>query len=59
MQVDVGYNSINQAASLDLIAAMKGKPMVSIGMADCNLGVDGAKAVAELVSVTTSLTLVR
>jgi len=56
VQVDVGYNSINQAASLDLIAAMKDKPMVSIGMADCNLGVDGAKAVAELVSVTASLT---
>ena len=30
--------------------------MVSIGMADCNLGVDGAKAVAELVSVTASMT---
>ena len=58
MQVNVGYNSINQAASLDLIAAMKGKPMVSIGMADCNLGVDGAKAVAELVSVTASVTRV-
>ena len=52
----MGYTDINQAASLELIAAMKGKSMVSIGMADCNLGVDGAKAVAELVSVTTSVT---
>ena len=30
--------------------------MVSIGMAKCNLGVEGAKAVAELASVTGSMT---
>ena len=35
---------------------MKGKPMVSIGMAECSLGSEGAKVVAELTSVTTSLT---
>ena len=35
---------------------MKGKSMVSIGMASCELGVEGAKAVAELVSVTASVT---
>ena len=35
---------------------MKGKSMVSIGMAECKLGVEGAKAVAELASVTASLT---
>ena len=35
---------------------MKGKSMVSIGMARCNLRVEGAKAVAELVSVIASLT---
>jgi hypothetical protein len=40
----VGHNDINQAASLELIAAMKGKSMVSIGMALCKLGVEGAKA---------------
>ena len=56
VQIDVGYNSISQAASLELIAAMKGKSMVSIGMEMCNLGVEGAKAVAELASVTASLT---
>ena len=28
---------------------MKGKSMVSIGMADCNLRVEGARAIAELV----------
>ena len=59
VQIDVGYNSINQAASLELIAAMKGKSMVSIGMAGCELGVEGGKAMAELVSVTASLTSVR
>ena len=30
---------------------MKGKRMVSIGMASCKLGVDGAKIVAEMASV--------
>ena len=55
-QINVGYNNINQAASLQLIAAMKGKSMVSIGMENCQLGVEEAKAMAELVSVTASLT---
>ena len=35
---------------------MKGKIMESIGMASCNLGVEGAKAMAELLSFTGSLT---
>jgi hypothetical protein len=59
-QIDVGMNSFNQAASLELIAAMKGKSMVSIDMKNCQLGAEGAKAVAELVLVTpSSLTSVR
>ena len=58
LQIDVSYNKIDQAASLQLIAAMKGKSMESIGMADCRLGVEGAKAMAELVSVMPSLTSV-
>ena len=57
LQIDVGYNNIDQAASLQLIAAMKGKSMVSIGMARCGLGVEGAKAMAELVLVMPSLTV--
>ena len=56
VQIDVSYNQIDQAASLELIAAMKGKSMASIGMAECQLGVEGAKAMAELVSVMGSLT---
>ena len=56
LQIDVGYNNIDQAASLQLIAAMKGKSMESIGMERCELGVEGAKATAELVSVMPSLT---
>ena len=55
--MDVGYNNIDQAASLELIAAMKGKSMESIGMAQCKLGVEGAKAAAEMVSVMPSLTV--
>ena len=58
LQIDVGYNNIDEAASLLLIAAMKGKSMESIGMAGCELGVEGAKATAELVSVMASLTRV-
>ena len=38
---------------------MKGKSMVSIGMASCKLGVEGAKAMAEMASVMASLTEVR
>ena len=56
VQIDVSYNKIDQAASLELIAAMKGKSMASIGMAECQLGVEGAKAMAVLVSVMGSLT---
>ena len=54
LQIDVSHNDIDHAASLQLIAAMKGKSMESIGMAGCKLGVEGAKATAELVSVMPS-----
>ena len=53
--IDVGYNGIDQAAALELLAAMKEKAMVSIGMASCNLGVEGAKLVAEMAAVSRSL----
>ena len=56
--IDVGYNDIDQAAALELLAAMKEKAMVSIGMARCNLGVKGAKRVAEMAVVSQSLTQV-
>ena len=55
--IDVGYNGIDQAAALELLAAMKEKAMVSIGMADCELGVEGAKVVAEMAAVSRSLTV--
>ena len=57
--IDIGFNSIGQAASLELLAAMKGKQMVSIGMAMCELGVEGSKVVAEMISVMASLTYLR
>ena len=57
--IDVGFNGIDQATALELLAAMKGKDMVSIGMARCELGVEGAKAVAEMAAVSWSLTQVQ
>ena len=56
--IDVGYNGIDQAAALELLAAMKEKVMVSIGMASCKLGVEGAKVVAEMAAVSRSLSKV-
>ena len=56
-QVDVGNNSIGKEQALNLISIFKEKDqMVSVGLALCNLGVDGAKAVADYVSVSASLT---
>ena len=56
--IDVGYNGIDQAAALELLAVMKEKAMVSIGMAGCKLGVEGAKVVAEMAAVSRSLTTI-
>ena len=56
--IDVGLNVIGRAASLELLAAMKGKSMVNIGMAGCSLGVEGSKVVAEMISVMPSITSV-
>ena len=50
--IDVGTNGIDQAAALELLAAMKEKAMVSIGMAGCDLGVEGAKVLAEMMAVS-------
>ena len=56
-QVDVGNNSIGKEQALNLISIFKEKDqMVSVGLARCDLGVDGAKAVADYVSVSASLT---
>ena len=51
----VSYNNFNQAASLGLLVAMKGKSMESIGMAGCCLGEEGVKVVAEMASVMGAL----
>jgi hypothetical protein len=56
--IDIGYNVIGQAASLELLSAMKDKNMVTIGMARCGLGVEGSKVVAEMVSGMASITVV-
>ncbi|KAL1496144.1 hypothetical protein AB1Y20_014764 [Prymnesium parvum] len=53
--LDVGYNFIDQPAALELLAAMKGKGMVSVGVAGCELGPDGARALAGLASGSATL----
>ena len=56
-QVDVGYNKIGKEQMLNLVSIFKQKDqMQSVGLACCNLGIDGAKAVADYVSVSASLT---
>ena len=55
---DVGYNSIGKEAALNLISIFKQKQMVSVGLAKCDLGPEGAGAVAELIRDSPSLTAV-
>ena len=56
--IDVGFNSIGKKAALNLVSIFKEKQMTSVGLAGCDLDVDGAKAVADYVRVTGSLTSV-
>ena len=49
--IDVGYNRIGKEQVLSLVSIFKEKDqMKSVGLAGCNLGVDGAEAVADYVS---------
>ena len=55
--MDVGQNDIGTEAALNLVSIFKEKDqMKSVGLMKCKLGVDGAKAVADYVSVSGSLT---
>ena len=57
--MDVSYNNIGKDQALNLVEIFKQKDqMKSVGLARCNLGIDGAKAVADYVSVSASLTSV-
>ena len=56
--IDVPNNNIDQPSALALLEAMKGKNMQSIGMAECNLGVDGAKKLVEYMPGMGALTRV-
>ena len=56
--VDVGYNSIGKEIALELISIFKQKPMVSVGLAQCGLGPEGAPAVADMIRVIPSITAV-
>ena len=53
--IDVGYNRIGKTVSLELLDAMKGNRMMSIGMANCDLDIDGSGALAEMMSFTPSM----
>ena len=55
--MDVGINKIGREQALNLVSIFKQKDqMKSVGLAACDLGIDGAKAVADYVSVSPSLT---
>ena len=57
--IDVGFNSIGKEAALNLVSIFQEKDLMkSVGLGGCDLGVDGAKAVAEYVRVSASLTSV-
>ena len=57
--IDIGYNRIGKAMALQLVEIFKEKQMVFVGLASSfNLGDDGAQAVANYISVSTSLTKV-
>ena len=57
--MDVGSNKIGREQALNLVSIFKQKDqMKSVGLAACDLGIDGAKAVADYVSVSSSLTKV-
>ena len=58
--VDVGGNSIGKGAALDLIRIFtEKKNMVSVGLAGCSRGLEGAQAAAEMIRLCGSLTSVR
>ena len=44
--------------AIALIGIFKAKQLVSVGLAQCNLGVDGAKAVVDYIAVSASPTKV-
>ena len=55
--MDVGFNKTGREQALNLVSIFKQKDqMKSVGLAACDLGIDGAKAVADYVSVSSSLT---
>ena len=56
-QVNIGCNEIGKVQGLNLVSIFKQKDqMKSVGLEGCNLGVDGAKAVADYVSISAVLT---
>ena len=56
--IDIGKNHIGKDMALQLVEIFKKKQMISVGLAACDLDADGAQAVANYISVSTSLTKV-
>ena len=54
--LNVGDNKIGKEAALELVSIFREKQMTSVGLAGCDLGADGATAVAEYVQLSGSLT---
>ena len=51
--IDVRNNSIGKEAALNLVSIFQEKDLMkSVGLGGCDLGVDGAKAVANYVRVS-------
>ena len=58
--IDVGVNNIGKEAALGLVAIFKEKDrMTSVGLAECDLGAEGAVAVADYVRVSEALTEIK
>merc|ERR1712159_394175 len=54
--VEVGHTKIGKEMALELISIFKQKQMTFVGLADCDLGPDGANVAAEYISDSCSLT---
>ena len=53
--IDVGYNFIEQAEALEILASIKAERVVSIGLGLCDLGPNGAKVVAAILATSHTL----
>ena len=55
--LNVSNNEISEKAALALVNSFKDKQMKTVELANCSLGTDSAKAIAEYVNCSSSLTM--